>query len=76
MPNFQDQDKKDFHTCYVVTVTYNKIGCPNNELVSYQLTLRYSQFKELHEATQRYLRDTFIGEPFPLSTVSQSLFGK
>lgn len=75
MPNFQEDDKKDYHTCYVVTVTYHRIAHPQDALISYRITLRYNQFKDLHIALQRHLKHTEIIEPFPMASVSQSLFG-
>ncbi len=73
MPNYQEADKHDYHTCYVVTVTYNAIG--SHQLISWQLTIRYNKFKEMYDVVNRHLKHGNIGAPFPLSNISNALFG-
>lgn len=73
MPNYQEADKHDYHTCYVVTVTYNVIG--SHQLISWQLTVRYNKFKELYDIVNRYLKHGNISVPFPLSSITNALFG-
>ena len=78
MPNYQEADKHDFHTCYMVHVTYNCID--SNRVLAWQLSVRYRSFKELYDIVQRYWpldinSSTSINAQFPLSTLSQSLWG-
>jgi hypothetical protein len=45
MPNVLDNETKDYHTGYIMVVTYTRISDGMSQ--SWQLTLRYSVFRNL-----------------------------
>jgi hypothetical protein len=57
----------------VATITYNAIG--SHQLISWQLTVRYNKFKELYDITNKHLKHGNISVPFPLSSITHSIFG-
>jgi hypothetical protein len=73
MPNYQEADRHDFHTCYMIHVSYNCID--SNRLLTWQLSIRYRMFKDVYDIVERYLPFGNANENFPLSTFAQSLLG-
>ena len=67
-----DDHKKDFHTVYVVFISY---PLRNNTVHTWQLNLRYNAFKTLNGVVQRHMHDTTILAEFPFSTVTDNLMG-
>ena len=56
MPNVLDAETKDYHTGYIMTVTYNRLS--NNYPQNWQLTLRYSVFRNLNARISKYIAGT------------------
>lgn len=58
LPNLLDSETKDFHTGYIMLVSYQRL-C-DNQLISWQLTLRYSVFRNLNNKISKYISGTSI----------------
>lgn len=76
LPNFLDSRNADYHTRYVCNISYYMI---NSTIQSWQVDFRYSNIKDLYFIVQKYASEINsicpMIETFPLSTVSQGLFG-
>lgn len=73
LPNVTDEGKSDYHTVYVVEVQYDDIL--ENKPISWQLMLRYSQFKEAYDRMRRTLAKLPTRAEFPLAKASHWLLG-
>ena len=58
LPNLLDAETKDFHTGYIMLVSYQRLA--DNQLISWQLTLRYSVFRNLNNKISKYIAGTSI----------------
>ena len=58
LPNLLDKDTKDYHTGYIMLVQYQRLA--DNQLISWQLTLRYSVFRALNNRIAKYIQGTSI----------------
>eukprot|EP01032_Pedospumella_encystans_P007580 gene7580-9081_t len=58
LPNLLDAETKDFHTGYIMLVSYQRLA--DNQLISWQLTLRYSVFRNLNNKVSKYIAGTSI----------------
>jgi hypothetical protein len=56
MPNVLDKRTMDYHTGYIMAVTYVRPG--DNSVTSWQLTLRYSIFRTLNAKISKFLGGT------------------
>lgn len=58
MPNCLDNETKDYHTGYIMAVTYQRLQ--GNGVQTWQLTLRYSVFRNLNAKISKYLPSAAI----------------
>lgn len=73
MPNMQSkEDAKDFFTGYALTVGFVDI---DDSSPIWQITYRYSRFKELYDQVRRHGSHVPIQAVFPAATTAQLLFG-
>lgn len=73
LPNIKEPNKPDYYTGYVASVTYTDII--DNSLHCWQITVRYSTVKALHDHVMKYVQDTKIIAPFPKSSLLEGLRG-
>lgn len=74
LPNIaSDKEASDFHTGYIATVS---ICCSN---ISWQVTHRYSNFRDLHDNVMRAARkervQVALNAPFPMDRLHNVFFG-
>lgn len=58
MPNCLDNETKDYHTGYIMTVSYQRLQ--GSGVQSWQLTLRYSVFRNLNAKIAKFLPSSAI----------------
>jgi hypothetical protein len=74
MPNVLDNETKDYHTGYIMVVTYTRITDGMSQ--SWQLTLRYSVFRNLSLKIAKYLNGvSFSGKAAFPSRVTTLFMG-
>lgn len=74
LPNFLDTGLRDYHTGYVISITYDQIM--TTRILTWQVTVRYSQMKAYHDLIKRYApKNVILHKEFPFATLSHSLNG-
>lgn len=74
LPNFMDTAIRDYHTGYVISITYDQVG--NTRILTWQVTVRYSQMKAFYDFIHRHKPgNVILHEQFPFATMSQNVVG-
>lgn len=72
MPNVLDSESKDYHTGYIMVVTYNRLA--DNHPQSWQLTLRYSVFRALNAKITKHIGGTIFDARCRFPSKAATLF--